>query len=440
MFIERSTAKIRGVRTLFVLLGLLPCAALIGLAVVRHSASHRDGIRRAAEQAIGMPVDIDAVEHVRPGAMRLRGCCLRLPEEGGVVQVTEVEVETSATEVRLRIPSVSCDPAGVAALAGVARAWLDEPVRFPRAWVVEIGSLSWDVDGFHDGRRKASPAPGAVPGVPLRIECVSAGGSRAVRVHRADGSEGEDELRVIAIGGSPRGYEVHASIQEAIPWGIVRSILPQDLMAGVPLGSADAVAGVVEASTTGQGWMGTARGMIEGIDMAELAAMGRHRMEGTLTLSVDRLQWRGGRIVAIETTGSAVRGRIAQSLLGALVTNCGCRAGPAFQSLAGEEMRPFDDLEVRVGIDAGGVTIAAGANRAGALARRQGLSLIDEPTGAVPADRLAWLVGPADAPAVPVSAASSWLMRLLPSPAPSGRREENTATRPNASTRQAGGF
>jgi hypothetical protein len=74
MFIERSSARIRTVRTLFVLLGLVPCAGLCGWAVLRHSSFHRRAIELRCEQAFGMPVRIGRVEHVRPDALRLHGC------------------------------------------------------------------------------------------------------------------------------------------------------------------------------------------------------------------------------------------------------------------------------------------------------------------------------------------------------------------------------
>lgn len=438
MFIERSTAKIRGVRLLFVLFGLLPCAGLLVWAAVRHSSSHRDAIRRVAEQAVGLSVGIEDIRHVRPGAMRLHGCSLKAPGGQGVLVVPEVEVEASSDEVRFRIPSLSCGPAAVAALADVARAWLDEPVRFSRAWVIDIGSFAWDVDGYDAVGRDGSVTNPAVSRFPLRIECVAAGNARAVRVHRTDGGGTEDEVRVIAAPGSSNEYEVRASLREAVPWGVIQPLLPSALVAGVALGPASSVTGTLEASMAAEGWSGVASGMIDGIDLASLTAAGRHRLEGTLTLTIARLAWSAGRIVMLDTTGSATRGRMAQSLLGSLVTTCGCRPGPAFHSLAGEAMRTFDDMQVTVVVDGRGLRVSAGSDRGGALARRQGLSLIDAPSGTVPLDRLAWLIDPSDVPAVPASAGASWLMRVLPSPGPTGRRDGSTAIRPPGEARQEG--
>ena len=438
MFIERSTAKIRGVRTLFVLLGLVPCGAVAAWALVRHAPAHRDAVRRQAEQVLGMPVTIGAIEHLRPGALRLRDCVLAAADGGLLLCVPEVEVETSSDEVRLRLPAVVCKPAAVAAVARVARAWLAEPVRFSKAWVIDVGALTWDLAGSESARHDAR-SPGGPQAFPVRIECVAIGDSRAVRLHRIDREQDGDEVRVIATAGGPRRYELRGQVQTPIPWAVLREVVPPSLGSDL-LGPAALVSGVVEASTTGGGWAGVATGLVEGMRLEELATGPRHQLEGSLTIEVERLEWEDDRIVAVAATASAVRGMVAQSLLGGLVTTCGCRPGPAFQSLSGEPLRAFDDLEVQVAIDGRGLRLAAGENRNGSLARRQGLSLIDEPAGLVPLDRLAWLVGPADAPTVPASAASSWLMRMLPPAAGQPRGGESTAIRPPDQGRRQADF
>ena len=68
MFIERSTARIRGVRTLFVLVGAMPCAVLVAWAVIRHAPAHRDALCRQVEHVLGM---VDAyVQGYSPGQER----------------------------------------------------------------------------------------------------------------------------------------------------------------------------------------------------------------------------------------------------------------------------------------------------------------------------------------------------------------------------------
>jgi len=92
----------------------------------------------------------------------------------------------------------------------------------------------------------------------------------------------------------------------------------------------------------------------------------------------------------------------------------GCRPGPAFRSLAREEVRRFDDLGAMLRIGPGGVDLRATLGWDGSLARIQGLSILDEPPGVVPLDRLAWLLSPPGATAVPASRATAWLLDWFP--------------------------
>jgi hypothetical protein len=255
------------------------------------------------------------------------------------------------------------------------------------AWQWDVGGDGWQADEGSMG------TPGSRR-FPLRIECVAAGDARAVRVVRGPGDNAGDEIRVIATAGVPCRYEVRAALREPVPWAVIRAILPPALAVGLPLGPAAALTGRLDAASSDDRWSGSADGLVEGIDLEELSAGRPYRLEGMLTAAVKQLQWNDGRLAALELAGSAGRGRIAQSLLGALVSGCGCRPGPAFHSLAGESMRPFDDLAWTVAlVGADRLAVFAGPNRAGSLARRQGLSLIDEPAAPMPLERVVPLIG-----------------------------------------------
>jgi len=415
MFIERSVAKIRLVRTLFVLLAVLPCLVLAAWAAYRHSEMHRESLRREAERLLGVRLRIGGVVHVRPGAFRLDECAL-VSATGATVVLPRLEVERTPDEVRLRVPELRCSPAAAALLAGVGRAWITEPVRFPWSWVVDIGAFSWDVAGGADAA--AEPSAGPPRASPLRIECVAAGGARAVRVFRPVAEGGlADEVRVIAeqddaAREGPR-HELHARVRDPVPWPVVRALLEPSAIAALPVGMSAHVSGTVEATAHGSAWSGTASGSLDGVDLAAAGAGGGRRLAGDATIAVERLEWAAGRIVRLDAACAAVRGRIAQTLLDALVSTCGCRPGPAYRSLSGEEMRPFDDLSCTVAVDESGVRLRASPSASG-LVRLQGLSLIDEPVMPVPFDRVAWLFAVEGGPAVPASPASAWLMSVFP--------------------------
>jgi hypothetical protein len=81
MFIERSAGRIRLTRLIFVVAGLVPCLLLAGWAVHRGSTAHRDAVRAAWQAAVGLPLDVAAITHPRPGVLSSRNidhpCVLR---------------------------------------------------------------------------------------------------------------------------------------------------------------------------------------------------------------------------------------------------------------------------------------------------------------------------------------------------------------------------
>lgn len=432
MFIERSAAKIRLVRTLFILVAVMPCAVLAGWAAFRHSAACREGLRLEAERLLGVSVAIDAVRHLRPGGFRCRGCTLRAAG-GAELVVGEVEIEATPAEVRLRIPKLGCSPAAAGMLASIARGWLTEPVRFTRAWVIDVDRLTWDVPGG------AGAARG--PHV-LRVECVAAGASRAVRVVRPAAGDAADEVRVIVHEPAPVAgadlADVHAQVAVPVPWPIVRALVGPSAAAGLPFGAAAMVSGTCAATARQPGWTGHGHGRIDGIDLATVG--GRYRLAGEAAIDIERLEWADDRLGRLAARVTAGRGKVDQSLLDALVGVAGCRPGPAHRSLGGESIRPFDDLDAGVAIDGDGVTIAARPGRGG-LFGHQGLSLVDEPAAAIPLDRLAWLLAPTPGPAVPVAAGSAWLLSVMPagSAEPAAAAQERRAAEPRTGGRGSPG-
>ena len=410
MFIERSAARVRLMRTLFVLLGILPCAGLCAWAALRHSSGHREAIERRLEQVLGLPLQIGSAEHVRPDAIRLRGCTLSLPSGGGVLSVPVIEVESAVGEVRIAIDRLDCTPAVARMLVTLAGQWLRQPARFPMDCVVEVGDIAWRP------RLSAAVAPPAA----VHVECVAANGSRAVRV-RLDQVDAPtpDEIRVVAMapedgdGQHSDRFEVNGSIERPLPIAMLEALA--GLEAGsLPLGDEACVSGEVAAVLDGSGLSGSARARVERIDLAAASMHLPHRVSGEAALLVDRIVWSRNRIDACVCQCSVSRGRVGQRLLDALVTVLGCRPGVAYRSLTRDEVRGFDDVFCTLRIEADGINVAAGPGRAGSLVRTQGLSIIEEPTGFMPLDRLAWLLSPPGAAPVPASRATAWLLGLFP--------------------------
>ena len=432
MFIERSEARIRLMRTLFVLLGILPCAGLCGWAVVRHSNVHRVAIERRCEQVIGLPFRIGRVEHVRPSAMRLHDCQLSSSSGAVVMSAPVIEVETLPREIRITLGTLDCPPALARVLAGLAEAWLQQPVRFPADCVIDVDDFSWRTRAPTGGAAIQSrhPAHAASPSHGLHVECVAATGSRAVRVRRNAEGSAPDEVRIVAgsLGaaaeadadrqesvpsqpgqGDARRLEISGTVAEPLPIGVFEAVCGLE-PGSLPLGDEATVSGTVAAMFDGGMSSGTGQAQLERIDLATASLHLPHRVSGEATVAIDKLEWSRGRITACECQGSVSRGRVGQRLLDACVSVLGCRPGPAYRSLARDEVRSFDDVAARLRIGVSGADLRAHPGRDGSLARVQGLSIVDEPPGVVPLERLAWLLSPPGAPAVPASRATAWLL------------------------------
>lgn len=429
MFIERSADRIRLVRTAFVLAGLLPFAVLAAWAAWRHSTGHLAAVRRECERAIGLPLRIGRVEHPRPHCFRLRPCAVLSPNGTVLVTVPVVEVERSPSEVRLRLPRLECTAEAARMLAAVAGGWLRDPVADSRAWIIDVGDFRWAAGP--EPRRPDDPPAGTPPNA-LHVECVAADGTRAIRVRR--GPHSADEVRVrstFVAGMAAERLEVSGSVVEPLPAAAVAALVGPDLGRSLAALGADAgLRGGVEAVCDGGRWSGSAQGRIERVDLAACTAGSRHHLAGEASVSMPVFEWEAGRLTRCRLECVATRGVIGQGLLDALVTSLGCRAGPAYRSLAGDSVRAFDELAFGIQVDRQGTVLRAAADRGGALALRQGLSLLDEPVARMPNERLAWLFPRTDSMPVPASDAGLWLMSVLPAAAePAGAGKFPSETR-----------
>lgn len=397
MFIERSAGRIRLARTIFVIAGLLPCAALVAWAVHLRSEGHREALRRAWQREIGIPLEVDVVSHPRPGVVRAVGCRLVAPG-GSAVALPGIEVETAPTEVRLRIDRFVCDADAARLFGGLVREWLDREARYPRDCVVEVADFGW------------ATLPTAAP-AGLRVECVIRDGSRAVRVVRTAGpGTRPDEFRVVRTGSTPARLEADGDCAGPIPLAIAAAALGRDASAA----GAATVAGALHAVREDDRWSGTAEGRIDGLDLGGCTARLQARATGAATAVVRRLAWSGGRIRDAEIECTVGRGRVEQRLVDGLVSTVGCRPGAAHRTLSGATERSFDAAGCVLRLDPRGIELLSGAKIGGALVVADGVSIVDPPAGVLPPERLAWLLVPPGAVFVPSAGPGAWLLDVMP--------------------------
>ena len=409
MFIELSAGRIRLVRSLFLLLGLLPCLVLAGWAGWRHSGVHREGFQRHWQETLGVPVAIGAVDHPRPGVLRLHRFQVLAGNGDVVADVPLVEVEQSGGEVRLRIDSLACTPEVALFLGTLARRWLEQPQRPSRACVIDVARLQFSP--------KETAAQWGGPAEGLRVECVAAEGQRAIRLIRP-ASPGE-ELRVRSLAEPSAGFparrlEISGSLATPLPLDVLAAAAD---LPGVraTLGAAARVQGSITASSVGGRWSGSAAGTIDRIDLECCTAGVTLRASGEATLEFNRLSFADNRLVECQCEATAERGSVGQAAVRALVDGLGCRRGPVMPAAARADALPFELLQCTLTLDGRGMVVRTrGSGTPAPILLSEGAPLLYPPASMIPAERLAWVLSPVGLAAVPASAISAQLISLLP--------------------------
>lgn len=417
MFIARSQARIRAARWVFLLVAIVPTAAVIAWAAYLRSDAHRVRVERAWQTATGLPLAIGGIEHPRPGVIRGRDCRLPATASRAGVTISQVELESSADEDRLRIDRLACDPAVASALASFAREWLMDELRFPRTCLVEVGDFRW-AQTLQDGTADGPEPP---PPVALRIECVVREGSRAVRV--VSRGEAGDEVRIVrqlSSGDADSGerLEIDAVCPTPVPLAVLVAA------AGVPASDAAAsagsgrVSGELRGVRDDDGWHGTAEGRISGIDLAATAAAVGGHAQGSARIDIARLAWSHGRLRDGLIECAAGPGWIESRLFDRLVLATGAAPGPAATAAPADNGRFFDAAACLVTIGEQGVQLLPSPHLPGALAVRDAAPLLAPPAGPVPGDRLAWMLTTPGTAFGPTTGPGAWLMSVLPPPTP----------------------
>lgn len=399
MFVERSAARIRLVRMLFVLVCLLPTVGLVSWVAYRRSSLSRDPLLSAWSQTLGVTVTADSVENIRPAVMRLRNVALTTATNRLLLGVEVAEYETRDQGRLVRLPSLEIDQAGVTTLAGLSLAWLTEAVRFPEGGVIEVDSLTW--------RGAASPRQQGG----FRIEFVVADSGRAIRIRREPADS--DELRLRAVS-SPAGLRLEVEL-------IAEQGLPADLAAAVTgwlpnFGDAAVIRGSLQAAATPKTpdggdwrWSGVGQGVVTDVAVGELAEAAGQQASGVAVLQIEDLAVEDSRIAAARMTLSVKDGELGRGLVERLITVFGCRLGPAAATLvtgdawlAGPPLA-FDEASLAVSLDRSGVTLRGVGAAGDTLAVLGGRGLLETVSTRIGYDRFAWLFAPMIPGAIPAT-------------------------------------
>jgi len=404
MFVAQHAGRTRLVRRAFLAACLVPAVCLAAWGAWRHAPPHRAALEQSLEAALGVDIAVARVVHLRPGVVRLEGVVVAA-EGATLLTAPRVELETSATEVRLKAEGIEAAPEAVGAVTAMARAWLAEPHRFRHDVVVEAEG-AWTI-----------PVPGGDPRFSLRGECVAADNGRAVRVRSS--VDRDDALVVRLLGGQgaePSRVEIRAAAARPVAVPLLVTLVGRP---GLRLGGDATVSGACTLTVVGDAVDGELSGVVDGIDLAAATRASGLGAEGTLRAEVASARIAAGRLVVAEGEIRGGPGTLDRAALDAVVGALGFRPGPAWGRLGSDRRASFDAVAARVGIDGAGLSIAAGGAD-GAVITAGGAALLEAPPQRVPFDRLAWAVSPGATRAVPATEASAWLLSVLPLPQATG--------------------
>lgn len=411
-------------RGLFLCVCLIPSAGLVGWGWHWRGDAHRESVLEAASTSLGCRLTAKSLEHPLPGVLELHGLRATLGPGGERIEVDSVRIGRHEGVVRVTLPHWRGTSPAFASAARLLRGWLDEPLRHPMDWVVEVGSLGFD-----------SAEDVALDGV--RVECVGDGDTRAVRIRREpfDG----DELRVRRK--SPESDEAEPIEPGASAGSVIATTeVDAELSRPVPLAwfgavteewsrSAARLSGRVSGRLALQ-WRGTSSDAsctgggafrIDSMDAASWAAWVGvpSTLEGRMTIDVEEMRIEQGRIPQATALLRIESGVVSRAILDRCVDQIGCLPGEAFESIrtsvrggvpigataadmAGD-VRPFALLSCRLTVREGWLSIEPPDGRRTILEAPDGRCILMAPTAAVSVERVAWAFAPASARMVPLS-------------------------------------
>lgn len=414
MFVAQRTDRTRRVRRAFAALCLLPTLLLAGVAVWRQSPFHRQSFQRQVAATLGVGVTVSAVRHLRPGVVAVERMAFIDDSGQPALELERAEIEITVREVRLRTGGARVTPAGAALLVRLARAWLLEPGRFGRDVVIEVAAL------VPDG---ATQVEG---GVATRAECVAATNGRAIRL--IVGTDGEEGLLVqsfVAGAGEPARYEVSGSWSRGLPVGVVSACLGWRSLESM-VGPTATISGTLTARSSVGESRGSFAGVIDGIDLETCGGDGPLIAEGRVRLDVERALFDEGRVVEAAVRVSGGPGRVLRGALDAVATSLGGRVRAA-PGQPRDARVPYDAVALRAVLGDDGITFEGAAGGAAVMTGAEGL--LELPVGPVSVSRLAWVLSPANAPAVPATRQSAWLLSVLPLPRATGSAPQGAGPR-----------
>lgn len=423
MFAPHEATRRAFVRVAFVLLAILPTAALAGWAAMRHLPGYTDAVAQVVAEHTGLAVSLEAVDHPRPGEMRLVQLELRDPETGMLIARAErVTLSTADDLVTIDLAGAKLEP------GGLADAW--------RALDLRLRRHAGDLPTQHirltatELTTHAAADPLVLYDVQSDVDCRAVG--TEVRLTFGTNEEASDkkvQLRVVRnrqTSPPTSGFELNA---EGAP---LPCALAEPLWSAAPwFGPKAHFLGHVWAiEATDATWRTTIRGKFTDVDLRHaVEAHFPQKLRGNGEVVLVEAQLDGERLVLASGTISAGPGQISRDLVDSAWRSFHLRGADwRFESLP--ELTRFDSLACSFHVDASGIALARHPAAQAILedGKPAGHALLVDSEStllAIPSDHprqpitaLVRALVPPTADKLPADDRAAWLLQALPTSRP----------------------
>jgi hypothetical protein len=401
----------------FVLLGLLPSAALTSWGLWRHSSAY---LRCQSEQLswqLGLKVSLAGVRHVRPGNVLYENVELADPETGRVI---------------LHCRLVETDYRRVTDAQGTPRSSLVLAASQPEIEAAELGEVWRLVDRMLTRRAgcdeielrlvageltlKAAGASSTLRDVEGRVEILKAGTQAELVFGRADDpAAGPAHIRV----GRNCQITPPATQLELDTGGgpLPCPVLASQLGALGDLGAGSRFCGSLRVVETPDGLSGELAGLLSDVNLDRLVSdRFPHKLSGTADVKIQNARFERGRLETAAGSLIAGPGVVSRSLLDSAVQCLGLTGEPR---PPGEELVPFHQIAMEFCLDERGLQLrgTCPARPSGTLFVDSQGRLLGEPAAQpMLATALVRTLVPASEIQVPATRETAWIIHRLPMP------------------------
>ena len=376
MFSLHETTQRRVCRVAFVVCAVVP--TLLTLAWIAYSCRpwrEADWIRTLSQQ-LHVRAVVEQIGTPRPGVFHLKNVHLAdLRSEKPLAALGEVRAEWEGSQLTVAANHLRVEVESFPTLAATIATWMsavDLPALELRARRLTIEGGSQRTVSLQNIRIQSERQTDQTQQLSIKADLPVAGQGSYTHT-----------LRLVV---QQRGKITTATLQTET--ARLPSWLLADLLPTVARGAGATFTGSVRVEGDAQEVSGSLRGRLENLTISDwLGPDSPHAVRGTAQIELDKLNWRGDRVVSAQGNLSASNGAVGHSLLVEAIKRFYCVPGKnlRLEIDSDAKLQPFDELACRFHISSEGITLTGkcaslGETARGCMLAVDGRPLLMEPT------------------------------------------------------------